>query len=576
MGGAGGKPLHALRVAFVLALATTLTLPAVALVPPVEQPPNAIPIPTIIPAGPPAVAGLWEAPFEGQIPAVHMALLPDQRILYWSGDVAGEADHVYFLSTVEGSQTRTLAPPYTADTVGTPFDPATATDDLFCSGHTILPDGRILSAGGSLWHAVLLEPGESFVDGIPDARVYDPATNTWSRVADMTIPRWYPTAMTTSEGALLASGIRKLADPSTHVTSMETYDPASDVWTNVPGGDNFLPLYPRLFEVPSGPMKGDLYYANGGTLWGPFGEHPSEPLWNLAQAYDPETESWRFLGPTLFGARQSPNTVLLPLDPADGYAAKVLTFAGTLQRSVVATNLAEIADLSTDPPTHTLAAPLQTPRWQSTGVLLPDGKVLAVGGALYDNVMLHGFPDPAVMTAELYDPATDSWTTMAPMTLAREYHGTALLLPDARVLVGGHVPNPVPWKALRDNVAMADQSPQTKFEIFEPPYLHWGAIRAQIDGAPASIAYGASFGVASDEAGDVVDAVLVHHGAVTHSSDPTQRAIVLPVASRAGDTLTFTAPPDAIVAPAGPYMLFLRTAHANGLVPGIAKTVMLG
>jgi hypothetical protein len=221
-------------------------------------PPNAIPLPALVPAGPPSVAGSWEAPFEGQIPAVHMALLPDQRVIYWSGDQAGDADWIYFLSTVQGSDTRLLAPPYTADTVATTADPDNATSNLFCSGHTILPDGRLLSAGGSAWHATLLQPGQSFVDGVPDARVFDWRTNEWTNVTPMEVARWYPTVMTTSQGGLAASGISKLIDPTTMQNNMERFDGSS--WSFVPGGNDSLPLYPRLFEVPSGPLKGDIYY----------------------------------------------------------------------------------------------------------------------------------------------------------------------------------------------------------------------------------------------------------------------------------------------------------------------------
>jgi hypothetical protein len=392
----------------------------------------------------------------------------------------------------------------------------------------------------------------------------------------MDVPRWYPTVMTTSEGGLAASGIHRLTDPSTHQASMERYDSTTDAWTTVPGGNNILPLYPRLFDVPSGPLKGQLYYETGGTLWGPFGEHPGEAMWNLAQVYDPTTQTWRILGPSVFGARQSPNNVMLPLDPADGYSARILSFAGTLQRSVAGTNTAEQTDLSVDPPTHAIAASLHTPRWQSSGILLPDGKVLAVGGALYDNVMTFGTPDPAVMTAELYDPATDSWTEQAPMSIPREYHGTALLLPDARVLVGGHVPNPVPWRAMRDNIEMASQSPQTRFEIFDPPYLHWNVTQPRLTGAPDHVGYGERFNVGSPDAEWVADAILVRHMAETHSSDPGQRAIVLPILERSEGRLTFESPPDAQLATPGPWMLFLRVQAEEGLVPGIARTIMIG
>jgi hypothetical protein len=558
-----------------LVLAVLVLAPLAALADPIG-PPNAMPLPTLVPAGPASVAGSWEAPFEGQIPAVHMALLPDQRVIYWSGDQAGNADWIYFLGTVQGSDTRLLAPPYTADTVTSTSDPDGVTTNLFCSGHTLLPDGRLLSAGGSTWHATVSEQDPSFVDGVAQARVFDWRTSTWSNVSPMEVARWYPTVMTTSQGGLAASGIVNLPEPQTMDLSMERFDGAN--WSFVPGGNDSLPLYPRLLEVPSGPLKGQLYYAVGGTLWGPFGERPEEPLWNVPQAYDPATQSWSYqTNLTVFGVRTSPDDVLLPLDPANGYDAKLLTFGGTLQRSVVATSTAELTDFATDPPTHTLAAPLATPRWQSTGVLLPDGKVLAVGGALYDNVMTYGTPDPAVMSAELYDPATDAWTTMASMTIPREYHGTALLLPDGRVLVGGHVPNPVPWKALRDNVGLANQSPQTKFEIFEPPYLHWGVPQPDLHEAPTRVGYGETFTVQSTDAAKVKDAIFVRHGAETHSSDPSTRAVVLPVLSRDGETLTFQAPPDAVLATPGPWMLFLREdVPGHGLIPSHALTLMLG
>jgi hypothetical protein len=390
----------------------------------------------------------------------------------------------------------------------------------------------------------------------------------------MEVARWYPTVMTTSQGGLAASGISRLVDPSTMQNNLERFDGAS--WSFVPGGNNSLPLYPRLFEVPGGPLKGNLFYETGGTLWGPFGERPEEGLWNVEQAYSPATQAWRFLTPSIFGVRQSPDNVMLPLTSTNGYAPKILNFGGTLQRSVVATATAEITDLSVDPPTHALAAPLHTPRWQSTGVLLPDGQVLAVGGALYDNVMTYGTPDPGVMTAELYNPATDTWTEQAPMTIPREYHGTAILLPDGRVLVGGHVPNPVPWKAMRDNIGMANQSAQTRFEIFEPPYLHYaGVTRPVISEWADQLHYGQPFKVETPDAARVTDAILVRNGAETHSSDPGQRAIVLPIASSNGDNITFIAPPDAITATPGSWMLFLRTSAPQGLVPSEAAMMML-
>jgi len=43
----------------------------------------------------------------------------------------------------------------------------------------------------------------------------------------------------------------------------------------------------------------------------------------------------------------------------------------------------------------------------------------------------------AVLPAELWDPATETWTTVSSMQVPRVYHGTAILQPDGSVLVAG-------------------------------------------------------------------------------------------------------------------------------------------
>ena len=81
------------------------------------------------------------------------------------------------------------------------------------------------------------------------------------------------------------------------------------------------------------------------------------------------------------------------------------------------------------------SAPWQFARRQLNATLLPDGKVLVTGGTAAP-----GFSDPsgAVHAAELWDPATENWTTLASSSgIPRVYHSTALLLPDGRVLSTG-------------------------------------------------------------------------------------------------------------------------------------------
>ena len=130
---------------------------------------------------------------------------------------------------------------------------------------------------------------------------------------------------------------------------------------------------------------------------------------------------------------------------------------------------------------------------------------------------------------------------------------------------------------MRDNIGMANQSPQTKFEIFSPPYLNWGAHRPVITTASASLAYNATFHVETPDGAIVKDAILVRNSAQTHSSDPSQRAVILPIIGTDGSGLTFRAPPDAELATPGPWMLFLRTdVPAHGVLPSEAAMVTLG
>ena len=83
--------------------------------------------------------------------------------------------------------------------------------------------------------------------------------------------------------------------------------------------------------------------------------------------------------------------------------------------------------------TWSLTGSLRTARAGHTATLLPDGRVLVVGGGGEDNLLEGG---PRSATAELYDPGTGEWTATGKMTEARNYF-TATLLPNGSVLVAG-------------------------------------------------------------------------------------------------------------------------------------------
>jgi hypothetical protein len=224
----------------------------------------------------------------------------------------------------------------------------------------------------------------------------------------------------------------------------------------------------------------------------------------------------------------------------------------------------ELLDLGAGSPQWTSKASMNFQRVLGTAVLLPDGKVFVVGGS--SNGSSDTAPNP-VMTPEIYDPATNTWATMCPMRVARLYHSTAILLPDARVLTAGrdHAFNMAPY-----------QWPERRVEIFTPPYLQGNQPRPAIQTVSgATLGYNASFSATLSNAvsaSNISRVVLMSPGAVTHAFDMGQRAITLTF-SGTGSTIQATTPLNAMVAPPGYYMLFVVSTAG---VPSVATFVKLG
>jgi Domain of unknown function (DUF1929) len=144
------------------------------------------------------------------------------------------------------------------------------------------------------------------------------------------------------------------------------------------------------------------------------------------------------------------------------------------------------------------------------------------------------------------------------MHAPRLYHGNAILLPDARVLVSGG----------GRGMGQVSSTDQVNGEIFAPPYLFKGP-RPQITGAPATIAHNSSFTVTTPNAASIAKVTLVRPGNVTHGFDMNQRYLPLSFTAGAG-SLNVTAPANANLAPPGDYMLFI--VDTNG-VPSVSRFV---
>ena len=185
-------------------------------------------------------------------------------------------------------------------------------------------------------------------------------------------------------------------------------------------------------------------------------------------------------------------------------------------------------------------APMKYRRAYHTLTVLPDGKVLATGG---QNGTDGVDETTGVLPAEMWDPDTNSWTTMASSRRPRLYHSSAVLLPDGRVLLAG-------------GGAYGQARTRSSGEIYSPPYLFKGP-RPQVTDAPGSVHYGQSFTVDTPDASRVQKVSLVHMGSVTHNVDMDQRFLNLPMTAGNGQ-VSINGPQNANVAPPGYYMVFLH------------------
>ncbi|MEA2274347.1 MAG: hypothetical protein QOI98_3055, partial [Solirubrobacteraceae bacterium] len=230
------------------------------------------------------------------------------------------------------------------------------------------------------------------------------------------------------------------------------------------------------------------------------------------------------------------------------------------------TKEARTIDLTGATPTVSATAPMAFGRRQNNLTLLADGTALATGGNSSSASLVD--LNSGVYAAEQWNPATGQWKTLAAQKVTRQYHSTALLLPDGRVLSsGGGICGTC------DQVHYLAKNA----EIFTPPYLYKKdgsgqlAPRPTITDAPATVDYATPFTIQTPNASAISKVALIRLGAVTHSVDMDQRYVPLAFTAGAG-ALTVTGPANANVAPPGPYMLVV--VDADG-VPSVARMVSL-
>jgi galactose oxidase-like protein/glyoxal oxidase-like protein len=449
--------------------------------------------------------GQWSPPFSWPNVAIHTTLLPTGKVLSYS--YPQDSSYV-------GQSESWLWNPANSQVTEVPVANGT---NIFCSGHALQPDGKLVSFGGTDPDS----PQPTFW-GQAEVNRFNPTSQVWSLRTTMSQARWYPTVTTLGDGRLLiSSGIDGNGDGN---DEQEIYDPSNSTMSQLPSSANrYTTLYPWQYLLPNGRVISLSNGANVGTL-------------NLSN------NTWSELDESNFGARDQGTATMLPLK-APGYNPEVIIISGGFPS---ATNTVERINIGAGSPNWSYVGGLQYSRRHANSTLLPDGKVLVTGGTGREN-------DPALarLAPEMFDPATNSWTTMASAQRPRMYHSSAILLPDARVLTAG-----------TDGEFTA--------EIYSPPYLFKGA-RPVISTVPSEIGWGSGFQLSTPNASSISKVLLMKPSSVTHSVNMGQRAIELGFSASSG-ILTVNAPSSGNVAPPGHYMLFI--VNSNG-VPSVASWVHL-
>ncbi|WP_394830099.1 DUF1929 domain-containing protein [Pendulispora rubella] len=243
-------------------------------------------------------------------------------------------------------------------------------------------------------------------------------------------------------------------------------------------------------------------------------------------------------------------------------SGKVLVLGGGTTTEQLSESSAETIDLNAASPAWTPTPSMHYARKQANATILPDGQVLVTGGTRRGGDPSAAYEDEGyrVLPAEIWNPETRQWLETGPMSEARTYHSTALLLPDGQVLVAGGGQGggpPIPSHATA--------------ELYAPPYLFRGA-RPRITAAPSSVQYGQAFNVTTEDASSIRAVSLVRLGSVTHSFNENQRFNWLTFERSAAQNLIVHVPSSPHVTPPGHYMLFLLNTEN---VPSIARIVQV-
>ena len=489
-------------------------------------------------------SGSWSSGKNTATVAIHASILPNGKIFYLAGS-GYHAEH-----QAGPYEARVLDP-----NTGTESNNISMSEDLFCVGQAPLPNGNILLAGGTLRYDIAANNCNGKWHGLNSAYEFDWSTSRLTKVASMKHGRWYPTCVTMADGnVMVTGGYDQYGD---HNRLVEVYNSGSKTWSIISassGGSTYtvgnssagtcsgagspsysgaspnLFLYPRMHLMPSGNI------VVAGML-------DDIRLWNRSSG------SWSALGLSSPSYRHYGTSVLLPLNNTTTEKGKILTVGGSPTSSDPATRTCQVLDFNAGNPSIRTVGSLAYGRKYLAPVILPDGKVVVFGGAAQGNSNPRYVP-------EMFNPSTQTWTSLPAASVPRVYHQVSLLLPDGRVWTAGSTPSRSRW--------------ELRTEFFRPAY--YSATRPSISGPPSVGSYGGSITIPASNTSSISRASLVKCPDTTHHYDSNMRLLWLGVTSRTSSNVTVQAPLSANLAPPGYY--YIHVINSSD-IPSVARIVRI-
>lgn len=532
-----------------------------------------------------ANSGQWQIPYSLEFGTVgiHAALMNTGKVLFvgYEDIVENENSAVCILDPITREQTNVLPNPQR---------------NKFCCGHAFLSDGRLVMASGNVG-----------VTSASSLHTFNPNGDggSWIDFGAMSGGvRWYPTCTTLPDGRVfILAGTAQVFTTIKQTTCSQdfisgtntprvinkTYEifdgttkgpsvPIPELFDDCEESLGLYGLYPFVFVVPDGRL---LIHGNTRTYLLDVDTNTLETLPFRTQIKTSRTYP------------SEGSAVLLPLLPEKNYQARVMLIGGGVSCSFTpssnsncgqgtpitmngdpiqttcqgefrddwpTTNTCEILDLDALDQGWQLTSPMANSRVLPDAVLLPDGTVFVTGGSSTGTADVARTP---VFEAELYNPQTNQWQSLASMHVPRLYHAAAILLPSGEVMTSG--------TDKFYNIPPFDHA-ENRVEVYKPPYLFKGP-RPTIAAVTNQVSYGDLFKIFTPDAATITSACFIAPGAATHSFNMQQRFVGLELidASIPGE-LALKAPPDGKIAPPGYYMLFLVNQEG---VPSIARFVKL-